>query len=76
MATILGPLPQPNFPWIDRATGQPTQAFAQYMVSLDAVVKALSGKLTNATNDTTAAAAGIAVGSFYRNGSVVQIRVT
>lgn len=31
--------------------------------------------LTNAANDAAAAAAGIPVGSFYRNGSVVMLRV-
>lgn len=35
------PLPQPNFPWTDLKTGQPTQAFAQYMASLDPLERSL-----------------------------------
>jgi hypothetical protein len=63
--------------------GRPSQAFRQYMLTLDATVKALAAnlngapaQLTNAANDAAAAAAGVAVGQLYRNGSVVQIRVT
>jgi hypothetical protein len=44
-----------------QASGQPTQSFAQYMQKLDALVAAL--------------AAGVEVGSLYRNGSVIQVRV-
>lgn len=36
----------------------------------------LSGGLTDAADDTAAAAAGVAVGQLYRNGSVVMIRVS
>ena len=36
----------------------------------------LSGGLTNAADDTAAAAAGVAVNQLYRNGSVVMIRVS
>ena len=36
----------------------------------------VSGGLTDAANDGAAASAGVAVGSFYRNGSVVMIRVS
>ena len=36
----------------------------------------LSGGLTDAANDTAAAAAGVAVNQLYRNGSVVMIRVS
>ena len=32
--------------------------------------------LTDAADDTAAASAGVAVGQFYRNGSVVKIRVS
>ena len=82
MAQAQGPLPPPNFPWAGR-DGVPSQVFAQYMAKLDAAVRALAGnligspvQLTNAANDAQAAAAGVAVGQFYRNGSVVQVRVT
>ena len=34
------------------------------------------GNLVNAANDATAAAAGVAVGQLYRNGSVLMIRVS
>ena len=36
----------------------------------------LSGGLTDASDDTAAASAGVAVGQLYRNGSVVMIRVS
>jgi hypothetical protein len=67
----------PSFPLVDKQ-GRPTILFAQYMAQLDAL--ALFGgslnQLVNAANDGAAAAAGVAVGSAYRNGSVLQIRVT
>jgi hypothetical protein len=34
------------------------------------------GSLTNAVDDTAAAAVGVNVGELYRNGSVVMVRVT
>ena len=37
---------------------------------------AIVGPLINAVNDAAAAAAGVPVNALYRNGSVVQIRVT
>lgn len=40
----LPPLPPPAFPWTDKS-GKPTQAFAQYMVQLDAFIRALTGGL-------------------------------
>ena len=76
------PLPQPTFDWVTQSN-RPTQPFAQYMAKLDACVRALAGglfgspvQLVNAANDAAAAAAGVAIGQVYRNGSVVQIRVT
>lgn len=76
------PLPQPNFDWVGYGN-KPTQPFAQYMAKLDACVRALAAglfgspvQLVNAANDGAAAAAGVAIGQVYRNGSVVQIRVT
>jgi hypothetical protein len=42
----------------------------------DARYLQLTLSLTNAVDDTAAAAAGVAVGRLYRNGSVVMIRVT
>lgn len=52
------------------AIGTDVQAYNSRLATL------ASGSLTNAADDTAAAAAGIAVGGFYRNGSVVMIRVT
>lgn len=74
----LSPLQRPDFPLVD-ANGRPTQAFAQYLARLDALVAALSSNagvsLTNAANDAAAAAAGVPVGSLYRNGSVLMARI-
>lgn len=50
--------------------GTDVQAYSARLATL------ASGTLTNAADDTAAAAAGIAVGGYYRNGSVVMIRVT
>jgi hypothetical protein len=76
------PLPQPSYSWV-QVGGRPTQPFAQYMAKLEACVRALAGglfgapvQLVNAANDAAAAAAGVAVGQAYRNGSVLMIRVT
>lgn len=54
------------------ATGEappytPEEAFNYGKVDWDGLV--------NAVDDTAAAAAGVAVGTVYRNGSVVQVRV-
>lgn len=79
MAAAPSPLPPPNLAvtWSGKA---PTQVYAIYWQSLDATVRALAGNnlgpLTNAANDAAAAAAGVAINQLYRNGSVVQIRVT
>lgn len=70
---------QQGFAYTDPKTGQPTQVFAQYMQKMDALVTALAAgnlpTLVNAANDAAAAAAGVAVGKAYRNGSVVKVRV-
>ena len=72
-------LPQPAFPWVD-GEGRPTQAFAQYITSVDQLLAAIATgnapTLTNAANDAAAAKLGVAVGNLYRNGSVLQVRVT
>lgn len=71
------PLPQASISWF--AT-QGRQDFALYMTQLDALLNALAGgnvgTLVNAANDAAAAAAGVPIGGLYRNGSVVQVRVT
>ena len=82
MATKQGTLPQPNFRWTN-PDGTPSQLFALYMKALDQVVTALAAnsvgapvQLTQAVNDAAAAAAGVAIGQLYKNGSAVLVRVT
>lgn len=59
-------------------SGHATQLFRDYMVKVDQFLNAIRNgnapTLTNAANDAAAAAAGVAVGALYRNGSVVQQR--
>lgn len=59
--------------------GKPTQMFRDYLSALDALVTAMASgsniALINAANDAAAAAAGVAVGKLYRNGSVWQVRI-
>jgi hypothetical protein len=57
-----------------------SQSFRDYLTRLDALVAAMAGggvpnNLVNAANDAAAAAAGVAVGNMYRNGSVLMVRV-
>lgn len=75
-------LPQKNkfdpvFP-IAISTGHPAQSFRDYMVKADALLTAIFNgygpTLINAANDAAAAAAGVAIGQFYRNGSAVMQR--
>jgi hypothetical protein len=66
-----GPLPRPPVAWIDPETGQPTPIFFQFMLAL-----MTPSSLPNFANDAAAAAGGVGVNQFYRNGSVVQVRVT
>ena len=82
MAAPQGPQPKVNTRWID-PDGTPSLSFRLYMLAVDQLLTALAGnflgaptQLTNAANDGAAAAAGVAIGQLYRNGSVVQIRVT
>jgi hypothetical protein len=71
------PLPQAAISWFAQ---QQRQDYAQYIAQLDAFVTSLGGgnfgTLINAANDAAAAAAGVAIGQAYRNGSVLMIRVT
>ena len=71
------PLPRPEFPVVDNA-GRAVQTQFQWQGSVDAVVSALNGggaQLVNAANDAAAQAAGVQLGSLYRNGSILMIRV-
>lgn len=88
-AQLPKPAPLANVAIVDDLR-RPTQAMAQWISTLDAAVRAffgatgtgnptgapVVGQLTNAANDAAAALAGIPIGALYRNGSVVQIRVT
>lgn len=52
-------------------------AYRNYWLAMDNMFRtAQYGSLTSAANDTAAASAGVPVNGFYRNGNVVQIRVT
>ena len=74
----------PAFPIADKE-GKASQLFRDYMTALDRLVASIVAgnfaspinlaALTNAANDAAAAAAGVAVGQFYRNGSVIQVRI-
>lgn len=68
----------PSFPITDNA-GRPSQLFRDYMAKLDALVAAMAAgnapPLVNAVNDAAAAAAGVGLNQFYRNGSIVMVRV-
>jgi hypothetical protein len=75
--TSLPPLPPPALAWFDRASGRPTDVFRDWCLAMDRIMRAGQfGTLTNAANDGAAAAAGVPLNGIYRNGSVVQIRVT
>jgi hypothetical protein len=73
------PLPQATVSLVGPG-GAGSITFAQYLIALDATVRALAsgnvGTFVEAANDAAAAAAGVAVGSIYRNGSQVMIRVS
>ena len=74
------PLPQATVALVGPG-GAGSITFAQYLIALDATVRALAvgnvGTLVQATNDAAAAdLAGVAVGSLYRNGSQVMVRVS
>lgn len=75
--TLTQPLPPPALPWFDPRTGKPTDTFRDWALAIDRIMRAgLFGTLVNAANDGAAATAGVPLNGIYRNGSVVQIRVT
>lgn len=78
LITPLKPRPERNTPWVT-PDGHPSEALASFIQSAESLLKLLNGTggmtLTNAANDGAAAAANVAVGGLYRNGSVVMIRV-
>lgn len=70
------PLIDQDARWVG-SDGRPTPEFYDYARKLDRVIRDVAlGELTDAADDTAAAAAGVQINEFYRNGSVVQVRVT
>ena len=71
MATVRR-VPISSVPITDPAdrTGLVTKDWYDYLAGLNIT------NLKNFANDAAAAAGGVPVGGFYRNGSVVQVRVT
>lgn len=78
MAKAQGAQPPSTALWVN-SDGTPSLAFLQYMKSVDVLLKSLAGNalgpLTQATNDATAAAAGVPLNGLYRNGNAVLIRL-
>jgi hypothetical protein len=88
-AQLPNPAPPVNFAFVDKA-GLPTQAFRLWVATLDVALRSFFGAASNtntagaplvgplvaAGNDAAAAAGGVPINGLYRNGSVVQIRVT
>ncbi|WP_445222258.1 hypothetical protein ACKWRH_21625 [Bradyrhizobium sp. Pa8] len=68
----------PSFALVDK-DGRPTALFRDYMAMVDQLLTAMRAgnapTLINAANDAAAAVAGVNIGQFYRNGSVVMMRV-
>lgn len=68
----------PGFTLVDK-DGRATPLFRDFMAQVDQLLTAMRAgnapTLTDAANDAAAAAAGVAIGQLYRNGSVVQVRV-
>jgi hypothetical protein len=58
---------------------QPPQAWAAWLRGIAESLNLLAARANNvppdAANDAAAAAAGVAIGGLYRNGSVVMVRV-
>jgi hypothetical protein len=71
MATQINRIPTPSVTLVDPQTGIIDQYWYDYLAAL-----AGGQPLKNFANDAAAAAGGVAINGFYRNGSVVQIRVT
>lgn len=55
--------------------GEPTEQFQRQWQQLNAAVVTIPLTLADYADDTAAAAGGIAVGSLYRTGSVIKVRV-
>jgi hypothetical protein len=82
VTTGYSPLPPTGTPIIDPGA-RATPSFGRWLAFVDRFITAPSRQfvassdvLGNFANDAAAAAGGVVIGQFYRNGSVVQIRVT
>jgi hypothetical protein len=71
MATQINRIPPPSVPLVDVRTGIIDTNWWDFLSYL-----AGGQPLKNFANDAAAAAGGVPINGFYRNGSVVQIRVT
>lgn len=60
--------------WRDNPVGEPNQMIGSNLDMNGNTILNLS--LQNYINDAAAAAGGIAIGQFYRNGSVVMVRIS
>ena len=68
-------LPPLQYPAVDGAPFE--RDYYEYWQALDMSLRTKTlGPLVNAVNDAAAAAAGVPIDGLYRNGNVVQIRVT
>jgi hypothetical protein len=64
-------LPAANIQWVD-SSGKPTQALLKFM---SALAIGRTGPYTEATNDASAAAAGVAVGQIYQSSGALRVRI-
>jgi hypothetical protein len=75
-AVLVPPQPATNSQVLDK-DGIYDVLWRNYFVPVDKMFRtAQYGPLVNAANDSAAAAAGVPVNGFYRNGSIVMVRVT
>jgi hypothetical protein len=71
MAISVNRIPAPSVRLVDPGSGIIDQYWYDFLAAL-----AGGQPLKNFANDAAAAAGGVPLNGFYRNGSVVQIRVT
>jgi hypothetical protein len=77
MSLQKGTLPQPALAWL---ADQGRLDLANYLKSVDTLLAAIAGgalpQLANAPSDVQAKLQGVQVGSLYRNGSQLMVRVS
>jgi hypothetical protein len=59
-----------------KVNGSTAATFATDSITVLKIISTTLSGSTSYSDDTAAAAGGVAVGEFYRNGSVVQIRIS